>query len=114
MGILGWFKNRPGQYDPDRVSAELVQWASDKAITLINPRLKLLPKLRYADSGVLLIDNNSENAIRPIATGNKNCLFAGSSRVRRSCILNPSEPARVIFASTRYRQWHVTSWVSYI
>lgn len=43
MGILDWFKNRPGQYDPDRVSAELVQWAVDKAITLINPRLKLLP-----------------------------------------------------------------------
>ena len=43
MGILDWFKNRPGQYDPDRASAELVQWASDKAATLINPRLKLLP-----------------------------------------------------------------------
>jgi hypothetical protein len=43
MGILDWFKNRPGQYDPDRVSAELVQWAGDKATTVINPRLKLLP-----------------------------------------------------------------------
>ena len=46
MGILDWFKNRPGQYDPDRASAELVQWASDKAATLINPRLKLLPNFQ--------------------------------------------------------------------
>jgi hypothetical protein len=43
MGILDWFKNRPGQFDPDRVSDELVRWAVDKAITLTNPRLKLLP-----------------------------------------------------------------------
>ncbi|MBS1230485.1 MAG: hypothetical protein H6R17_3762 [Proteobacteria bacterium] len=42
MGILDWFKNRPGQYDPDRVSDELIQWAVDKSIALINPRLKLL------------------------------------------------------------------------
>lgn len=43
MGILDWFKNRQGQYDPDRTSEELVRWAVDKAVTLINPRLKLLP-----------------------------------------------------------------------
>jgi hypothetical protein len=43
MGILDWFKNRPGQFDPDRVSDEMVRWAVDKAITLTNPRLKLLP-----------------------------------------------------------------------
>lgn len=43
MGILDWFKNRPGQYDPDRVSDELVQWAVDKSTALVNPRLKLLP-----------------------------------------------------------------------
>ena len=42
MGILDWFKNRPGQYDPDRASDELIQWAVDKSVTLINPRLKLL------------------------------------------------------------------------
>lgn len=36
---------------------------------------------RYADSGVLPIDNNPvENAIRPIALGQKNWLFAGSER----------------------------------
>ncbi len=43
MSILDWFKNRPGQYDQGRASGELVQWAVDKAITLVNPRLKLLP-----------------------------------------------------------------------
>jgi len=37
--------------------------------------------IRYADSGVLPIDNNPvENAIRPIAIGKKNWLFAGSER----------------------------------
>ena len=36
---------------------------------------------RYADSGSLPIDNNPvENAIRPIALGKKNWLFAGSER----------------------------------
>ena len=43
MGILDWFKNRPGQFDPDRVSDEMVQGAVEKAIALTNPRLKLLP-----------------------------------------------------------------------
>ena len=43
MGILDWFKNRPAQFDPDRVSDETVRWAVEKAITLTNPRLKLLP-----------------------------------------------------------------------
>lgn len=37
--------------------------------------------IRYADSGILPIDNNPvENAIRPIAIGKKNWLFAGSER----------------------------------
>lgn len=43
MGILGWFKNRPDHFDPDRVTDEMRRWAIDKAITLTNPRLKLLP-----------------------------------------------------------------------
>lgn len=43
MGILDWFKNRPGQYDPDRAPGELIQWAIDKSVALVNPRLKLLP-----------------------------------------------------------------------
>ena len=44
--------------------------------------LKRWPALiRYAESGVLPIDNNPvENAIRPIAIGKKNWLFAGSER----------------------------------
>jgi hypothetical protein len=42
MGILDWFKNRAGEFDPDRASDELVRWAVEKAITLTNPRLKLL------------------------------------------------------------------------
>jgi hypothetical protein len=37
--------------------------------------------IRYADSGLLPTDNNPvENAIRPIAIGKKNWLFAGSER----------------------------------
>jgi transposase len=37
--------------------------------------------IRYADSGILPIDNNPvENSIRPIAIGKKNWLFAGSER----------------------------------
>ena len=44
--------------------------------------LKRWPAIvRYADSGHLPIDNNPiENAIRPIAVGKKNWLFAGSER----------------------------------
>jgi hypothetical protein len=44
VGILDWFKNRPGQFDPDRVSEEMVRGIVEKAIALTNPRLKLLPK----------------------------------------------------------------------
>ena len=43
MGILDWFKNRPAHFDPDHVSDETRRWAIDKAISLTNPRLKLLP-----------------------------------------------------------------------
>jgi transposase len=48
----------------------------------IDYSLKRWPALiRYADSGDLPIDNNPvENAIRPIAIGKKNWLFAGSER----------------------------------
>jgi hypothetical protein len=42
MGILDWFKNRPAQFDPDRVSEELIRGAIDKAITVTNPRLIVL------------------------------------------------------------------------
>jgi hypothetical protein len=46
MGIVDWFKNRSDQLDPDRVSDEMIQWAVEKAITLTNPQLKLLPGCR--------------------------------------------------------------------
>ena len=42
MGILDWFKNRPSQFDPDRPSDKMTLWAIDKAVTLTNPRLKLV------------------------------------------------------------------------
>ena len=42
MGIIDWFKNRPAQFDGDRQSNQMTLWAIDKAVTLTNPRLKLL------------------------------------------------------------------------
>jgi transposase len=51
----------------------------------IEHAIKRWPALvRYADSGTFPIDNNAvENAIRPIAIGKKNWLFAGSERAGR-------------------------------
>nr|WP_229207071.1 IS66 family transposase [Duganella sp. Root336D2] len=51
----------------------------------IEHALKRWPALvRYAESGTFPIDNNAvENAIRPIAIGKKNWLFAGSERAGR-------------------------------
>jgi hypothetical protein len=46
MSIIGWFRHRPDQFDPDRVSGEMIQWVVDKAIALTNPRLTLLPDYR--------------------------------------------------------------------
>jgi hypothetical protein len=43
MGGLDWFKNRPAQFDPDRVSVEMVRAATEKAVSLTNPRLNVLP-----------------------------------------------------------------------
>lgn len=42
MGLLDWFKNRQSQFDPDSPSDELTLRAIDKAVTLTNPRLKLV------------------------------------------------------------------------
>jgi transposase len=45
---------------------------------------------RYASDGCIEIDNNPvERAIRPIALGRKNWLFAGSDRVARAPPLSP-------------------------
>ena len=72
----------------------------------IDHALKRWPALqRYATSGTLPIDNNPvENAIRPIAIGKKNWLFAGSERAGRRAAaiqslfatakLNGLDPAR--------------------
>ena len=48
MGLLDWFKNRPAQFDPELLSDEVVAQAIDKAITLTNPRLKLLDSCEEA------------------------------------------------------------------
>jgi hypothetical protein len=55
--------------------------AGSSTAKAIDHALKRSPTLqRYASPGSLPIDNNPvENAIRPIATGKKNRLFAGSS-----------------------------------
>ncbi|MDQ1815789.1 IS66 family transposase [Massilia sp. CCM 9210] len=74
--------------------ADLHRWllASQRNVAIgsgtakaIEHALKRWPALqRYASSGSLPIDNNLvENAIRPIAIGKKNWLFAGSERAGR-------------------------------
>ena len=64
----------------------------------IDYSLKRWPALsRYADTGHLPIDNNPvENAIRPIALGKKNWLFAGSERAGK----------RAAAIQSRQTQWH--------
>ena len=42
MGILDWFKSRPAPAAPDPVSDEIVSKALEKAVSLTNPRLKLI------------------------------------------------------------------------
>ncbi len=95
--------------------AELHEWllASQRRAAMgsgtakaIEHALKRWPALqRYANSGSLPIDNNPvENAIRPIAIGKKNWLFAGSERAGRRAAaiqslfatakLNGLDPAR--------------------
>jgi hypothetical protein len=95
--------------------AELHAWllASQRSVAVgsgtakaIEHALKRWPALqRYASSGSLPIDNNPvENAIRPIAIGKKNWLFAGSERAGRRAAaiqslfatakLNGLDPAR--------------------
>ncbi|RSZ55062.1 IS66 family transposase, partial [Massilia atriviolacea] len=97
------------------ILADLNAWllASQRSVAVgsgtakaIEHALKRWPALqRYASSGSLPIDNNPvENAIRPIAIGKKNWLFAGSERAgRRAAViqslfatakLNGLDPAR--------------------
>ena len=53
---------------------------------------------RFADDGQLPIDNNwAENQVRPIATGRKNWLFAGSLRAgqRAAAVMSLTQSARL-------------------
>ena len=72
----------------------LFAWLTDTRVNVapgsatakaIDYTLRRWPALaRYAESGILPIDNNPvENAIRPIAIGKKNWLYAGSERAGR-------------------------------
>ena len=62
---------------------------------------------RYADSGDLPIDNNAvENAIRPIAIGKKNWLFAGSARAGRRAAAIQS-----LFATARLNGLDPYAWL---
>jgi transposase len=79
------------QTDAKPKLASLRTWLMQTRITVadgggtakaLDYSIKRWPALeRYANSGVLPIDNNPvENSIRPIAIGKKNWLFAGSER----------------------------------
>lgn len=42
MGIIDWFRNRTAQFDGDGVPEETIRWAADKAVTLTNPKLRII------------------------------------------------------------------------
>lgn len=75
----------------------------------IEHALKRWPALqRYACSGSLPIDNNPvENAIRPIAIGKKNWLFAGSERAGRR-----ATPIRSLFATAKLNGLDPSRWLA--
>lgn len=79
---------------------------TDKAI---EHALKRWPALvRYASSGILPIDNNPvENAIRPIAIGKKNWLFAGSERAGRRAAAIQS-----LFATAKLNGLNPARWLA--
>jgi len=64
--------------------------------------------VRYASSGILPSDNNPvENAIRPIAIGKKNWLFAGSERAGRRAAAIQS-----LFATSRLNGLDPARWLA--
>ena len=75
----------------------------------IDHALKRWPAVqRYADSGSLPIDNNPvENAIRPIAIGKKNWLFAGSERAGRRAAAIQS-----LFATAKHNVLDPARWLA--
>lgn len=85
MGILDWFKNRQGQFDQNRVSDEIVDWAAEKVIALTNPKLKLLPAVHilsskaWPDDPVLRVFFVAPSDIQDVLGGSDNlrALFAG-------------------------------------
>lgn len=74
----------------------------------IDYTLKRWPALiRYAQTGHLPIDNNPiENAIRPIALGKKNWLFAGSERAGRRAAAIQS-----LFATAKLNDIEPAAWL---
>ncbi|QQS49726.1 MAG: IS66 family transposase [Bacteroidota bacterium] len=71
--------NELGKWIVETYKTELPKSALGKALAYCIPRWDNL--LAYLNDGSLEIDNNlAENAIRPIALGRKNYLFAGSER----------------------------------
>lgn len=63
--------------------------------------------IRYADTGNLPIDNNPiENAIRPIAIGKKNWLFAGSERAGKRAAAIQS-----LFATAKLNDLDPAAWL---
>ena len=65
---------------------------------------------RYAQSGDLPIDNNTiENAIRPIAIGEKNWLFNGSERAEKSAAAIQS-----LFATAKRNQLNPAALLTHV
>ena len=63
--------------------------------------------IRYAQTGNLPIDNNpAENAIRPIAIGKKNWLFAGSERAGKRAAAIQS-----LFATAKLNGIEPSAWL---
>jgi hypothetical protein len=42
MGIGDWFRNRAARFDEAGISAETLRWAADKAVTLTDPKLRMV------------------------------------------------------------------------
>jgi len=70
----------------EMLSSALPSQPLGKALTYAFRQKKAL--MRYITDGRLCIDNNpAENAIRPLAIGRKNWLFAGSERGGKACAI---------------------------
>lgn len=105
MGILDWFKNRPGQFNLEKGSDEAVQWALDKAITLTNPRLKLLPdcKQRLAPAVENTINYLREQATELPAVHTLSARTWSSDPSLRAFFVAPSDIPAVLGRSENLR-----------